>query len=408
MIKHLFKLIWNRKRRTALLTIEILVSFLVLFAILSIFNSNYAKYLQPLGFEYANLWCVKLSPPLTDDSLKVVNGYMNIWESMKIFPEIEGFCFSDNAPYENSMSMNDFANERDEHSPAFLFGVTDKFSDVLKLKLIEGRWFDESDDAAGKQPVVITRSTRDKFFGKDENAIGKTIWEMRREGKGEDFRVVGVVEDYRYFGEFETSYGNMPSFRGIFFRISKKNPQAYVTPLVNTYLMIKVRPGTGVEFEEKMLNHIKEITGGWTANIYNTEDRRDKYIRSKVLTIVIPGAISLFLIINVALGLLGVLWYSINRRRGEIGLRRAVGASGNNISRQIVGESLALGTFSILIGVLFAAQFPILKLFDIEIVYYIIALVCAALFLYLLISVCSYYPSVLASKIEPAEALHNE
>ncbi len=408
MIKHLFKLIWNRKRRTILLTIEILVSFLVLFVILSIFNSNYSKYFKPLGFEYKNLWCVKLTPLTADDSLKQVGGYMNIWDSMNGFPDIEEYCFSDNAPYFNSMSMNDFSNERDQHAPTFLFGVTDKFSDVLKLKLLEGRWFNEDDDAAGKQPVVITKSTRVALFGKDENVIGKSIWEMRREGKGDEFRIVGVVEDYRYFGEFETSPFNMSSFQGIFFRISKNNPHSNVTATINTDLMIKVKPGTGIAFEEKLINHIKNLTGGWTANIYNIEAQRDKYIESKVISIVLPGAIALFLIINVALGLLGVLWYSINRRRGEIGLRRAVGASGKNISRQIVGESLALGTFSILIGILFAAQFPILKLFDIEIVYYIIALICAALFLYLLISVCSFYPSVLASKIEPAEALHNE
>lgn len=408
MIKHLFKLIWNRKRKTTLLTIEILVSFLVLFVILSIFNSNYSKYLKPVGFEYKDLWCVKLTPLPGDDSLKQTSGYMNIWDSMDNLSEIDEFCFSDNAPYFNSMSINDFSNERDLHVPTFLFAGTDKFYDVLKLKLLEGRWFNESDDAAGKKPVVITKSARDKFFKIDENAVGKSLWEMQREGKGEEFRVVGVVEDYRYLGEFETSYYNMPSFNGMFFRISKNNPHSNVTATIYTDLMIKVKPGAGIKFEEKLINHIKNITGGWTANIYNTEARRDKYIESKVISIVIPGAIALFLIINVALGLLGVLWYSINRRRGEIGLRRAVGASGKNISRQIVGESLALGTFSILIGILFAAQFPILKLFDIEIVYYIIALIGAALFLYLLISVCSFYPSVLASKIEPAEALHNE
>jgi len=39
-----------------------------------------------------------------------------------------------------------------------------------------------------------------------------------------------------------------------------------------------------------------------------------------------------FLVINVALGLFGVLWYNINKRRGEIGLRRAVGATGNSVS----------------------------------------------------------------------------
>lgn len=407
MVRHLFKLIWNRKRRTVLLTIEILISFLVLFAILSIFNDNYAKYTEPIGFEYTNLWNLKLTPPAGLDSLTTVNGCMNIWESLKKFNEIEEFCFTQNAPYVYSMSTSTYKNASGVKDGFFMYSGTDRMAATLKLKLIEGRFFNEGDDASGKAPVIITKTARNRFFGKDESPIGKTIMADYDSKRNEEYLIVGVVEDYRFLGEFEVVYGNLP-FQGIFFRISKNNPRKGETPLGNTDMLIKVRPGTGVEFEEKMLKHIKEITGGWTANIYSTEERRDKYIKQNVLTIVIPGAISLFLIINVALGLLGVLWYSINRRHGEIGLRRAVGASGKNIAQQIVGESLALGTFSILIGILFAAQFPILKVFNIAIASYLIALVCAALFLYLLISLCSLYPSILASKVEPAEALHNE
>jgi putative ABC transport system permease protein len=407
MIKHLFKLIWNRKRKTLLLTIEILVSFLVLFVIFSIFTDNYAKYLEPIGFEYTNLWNVSISSSPKEDSLSAVNGYLNIWESLKKFPEIEEFCFSDNAPYVNSMMMNGFKSELGVKSAALIYSGTERMAEVLKLRIIEGRWFNESDDAGIKPPIVITKSLRDKFFSKNEDAIGKTIMEDRRSDKGKEYRVIGVVEDYRYMGEFDINYSNIP-FRGMFFNISKKNPNPSATELPSTSLLIKVRPGTGVEFEEKILKHIKDLTGGWTANIYSIEESRDKYIKSKILTIAIPAAISLFLIINVALGLLGVLWYSINRRHGEIGLRRAVGASGIAIAKQIVGESLVLGTISILIGIIFAAQFPILKIFDIVILYYLIGLLGAAAFLYLLISICSLYPSILASKVEPAEALHNE
>jgi putative ABC transport system permease protein len=47
-------------------------------------------------------------------------------------------------------------------------------------------------------------------------------------------------------------------------------------------------------------------------------------------------------------------------RRSEIGLRRAIGATGNSISRQLIGESLLLSTLAILLGCFFAVQFPLL------------------------------------------------
>jgi len=65
-----------------------------------------------------------------------------------------------------------------------------------------------------------------------------------------------------------------------------------------------------------------------------------------IILIIVAG----FLIINVALGLFGVLWYNINLRKSEIGLRRALGASGNAVSKQLVGEALVLSTFALIIG----------------------------------------------------------
>jgi putative ABC transport system permease protein len=62
----------------------------------------------------------------------------------------------------------------------------------------------------------------------------------------------------------------------------------------------------------------------------------------------------------VALGIFGVLWYNINKRRGEIGLRRAVGATGNDISKQLVGEAFVLCTMSLILGLFFVVQFPLL------------------------------------------------
>jgi putative ABC transport system permease protein len=54
--------------------------------------------------------------------------------------------------------------------------------------------------------------------------------------------------------------------------------------------------------------------------------------------------VSSFLLINVALGLFGILNVSIAKRRSEIGLRRALGATGRGISRQFVGEMWVLTT----------------------------------------------------------------
>jgi putative ABC transport system permease protein len=108
------------------------------------------------------------------------------------------------------------------------------------------------------------------------------------------------------------------------------------------------------------------------------------------------------------MGLFGVLWYNISRRKAEIGLRRAIGASGNNIVLQIVSETLVLSTFSLIIGSFFAIQFPLLNVFDLPAGVYISALVLAILFIYALVIICAIYPGKQASNILPAVALHED
>jgi putative ABC transport system permease protein len=115
-----------------------------------------------------------------------------------------------------------------------------------------------------------------------------------------------------------------------------------------------------------------------------------------------------FLIINVALGLFGVLWYNINKRKGEIGLRRAIGASGAAVSGQLVSEALIIASLSLAAGTFFAVQFPLLNVFDLPPNVYFLAILFSIIFIYLLVLICSLYPGRQAAAIYPAVALHED
>jgi len=58
MLKHLFKLIWNKKKQNFLLMSEMLVSFLVIFAVFTLMVYYYTNYKKPIGLDYQNLWLV--------------------------------------------------------------------------------------------------------------------------------------------------------------------------------------------------------------------------------------------------------------------------------------------------------------------------------------------------------------
>ena len=140
---------------------------------------------------------------------------------------------------------------------------------------------------------------------------------------------------------------------------------------------------------------------------YLSAKRKEKN-NMTLVPIIILIIVSGFLIFNVSLGLFGVLWYNINKRKSEIGLRRAVGATGKKISWQFIAESMVLSTFALMAGFFFAVQFPLLNVFDIASGVYLMAILLAALFIYLLVLFCAFYPGKQAAKVYPAVALHED
>ncbi|WP_175269332.1 ABC transporter permease [Mucilaginibacter humi] len=173
-------------------------------------------------------------------------------------------------------------------------------------------------------------------------------------------------------------------------------------------IVIKVTPTADAAFEGRVYKAVAGIMKQSTIGIERFSQKRDKMNKDTLMPTVILLILSAFLIINVALGIFGVLWYNINKRRGEIGLRRAIGAPGNSVSGQIVTESMLLATLSLIVGTFFAIQFPLLNVFDVPAAVYITAIFLAIVFIYVLVLVCSLYPGKQAAAVYPAVALHEE
>jgi len=396
MIKHLFKLMWNKKRQNFLLMSEVFVSFLVIFAVFSLMTSIWRNYNRKTGFESENVWVLRFNnQDMTKNTDSLALLYETIRQVIQSLPSVKGVSFvSNNTPYANSQEMTGFDYRSKKIGSINGYQVEAPYKDILHAEMISGRWFGRQDQVATHRPIVVNATLARDLFAND-NPIGQIIGNDKDPERNK-MEVIGVIDDMKSMGDYRLAGRAMYSRidTGAFHYISD--------------LLIKVAPDAGAAFEARLYKTVAAAIKVSTVEIEHLDSARIAKNKQTLIPTIIVLIIAGFLIVNVALGLFGVLWYNINRRRGEIGLRRAVGASGRAVALQLLAEALILASFAMIVGTFFAIQFPLLHVFDEAASVYIIALIFTILFIYGLVTICSLYPGRQAAAIYPAVALHED
>jgi putative ABC transport system permease protein len=406
MFKHLFRLIWNKKKQNFLLMTEMLISFLVVFAVFTLLVYYYQNYKKPMGLDYDNVWVISYNNALkTNNSDSLTLFYETLRQTIKSIPQVKEISFSsNNVPFFQTTMQNAISYKGKELHNVNSYHVEDSYRDVLNMKLLNGRWFSMQDAVAKNKSIVINNSLREVLFG-NEDPIGKLTGDAAINGKGvglgggdnqNRMKIIGVVEDAKVKGDYA------PAGFAVYNRID--------TAAFHWLgkILLKVTPDADAAFEGRLYKTMANYMKNANVEIEHLTNKRKSINYFALVPMIVLLIVACFLVINVALGLFGVLWYNISKRRGEIGLRRAVGATGNSVSAQLVSEALILATLSLIIGSFFAIQFPLLNVFDLPAGVYLTALILAILFIYLLVLICSLYPGKQAASIYPAVALHEE
>jgi putative ABC transport system permease protein len=395
--RHLLKLVWNRKRANALIVAEIFVSFLVIFAVLTGVVTFLSNWMHPLGYQWKPVWNLRADIDVMSDPDKdprVHETTLRLLQEMRSLPQIEFVAGSNTPPYAfSTQEWGSDVNGRNWHF--YIDDVTDDFAKVMGMKVIAGRFFTSEDDAAQYQPVVIDATAAANFFP-GKSAIGQKI--PMRDDK-DSLRVVGVVESYRKDGEVQSP-------KNMVFR--RYMPSRKFGGTIRNYVL-RVRPGTPPVFEEELMKRVQRVAPDVAFRVRHMDEMRVEALRFQLAPLVAAGIVALFLISMVALGLTGVLWQNVTKRTREIGLRRAMGASGKGVNTQILLEVMLLATMALLVGSILILQLPILGAFKIVTpAAFSTGFILALATIYGLTVLCGLYPSWLASRLQPADALRYE
>lgn len=393
MIKHLFKMVWNRKRINGLIIIEIFFSFIVLFAVVTAITLNVNNYRMPLGFSIDRIWNIRVNTqgPWKMHMQEIVDGMNQLTFALRDLSEIESIGGIALPPYSNYGSIYG-ADYNGRRVQAHVNQATDDIKEVMKIDLTAGRWFSPDDDAATFKPAVINEQLAKDLFGSND-PLGKEL-------PFNKYRVVGVVKDFRRGGEFS---------QPVNYLFSRINTKDTTDQNIVYNILIRLKPGTTAAFEDQLVKTMEAVAKTWTFDVVELEHEREASFRFHLAPLIGGGIIAGFLLFMVALGLIGVLWQNVSQRTKEMGLRRALGGTAQHVSRQIHGEQFIITTIGVAAGSLLAMQLPLIDLIDfIKPETYFFALAISLILMYAITYLCSMFPSWLAMDIQPAEALHYE
>ncbi len=394
MIRIFFKTLWNNRKRNILVFIELLMISLVLFNLTLYIVNMVTIYRIKNCYNTDNVVLINISKKAEEDKDKTDQAFANLKKVLASNPFVESVSISTTAlPYNYNLWSSDYKYD-DQHFNLAGRRVDFDYARVMKITPVKGRWFDETDLGKTVEPIVISKSADEKYL--DGNSLGKTIDDGNRK-----FEVIGVVD------EFKRSDIEKP-IPFAFFLKTKVDPQYYwsVSFLVRT---TEGNTGKMLEMAESQVYSTLDPEKWAISSLNSLDNMRAAQNADSSQRNYLSIIIALFIMINVFLGTIGILWYNTNLRINEIGIKRAVGSTGLGIRKMLILENLVIAGFALVIVMLVIMQVPtFLPGGELENGVYVKSVWISSISMVLLVLVSTWIPASIASNIHPATALKTE
>ena len=236
-----------------------------------------------------------------------------------------------------AVSIEGYEPRRDEDLAFLSNAVGPEYFRTLKIGLVAGREFESRDDAAARQVAIVNETWARRFWGEPAQAIGQRV----RISSGDWRTVIGVARDVKYA------------------RINE-DPRPYVyVPFLQAYrstMTLHARGSVGVS---ALIEHARAQIQSLDADLPVLYARSLSEQTAASLTILEMAATMLFGfgvagMMLAALGIYGLVWYTVEQSTHEIGVRIALGARGVSLVGGFVGRGVRLGVTGAALGIVAA------------------------------------------------------
>lgn len=303
--------------RKGLVVLQFTISISMLIGTWVVFEQLQFMRHRDLGFEKNNIMVINLP---SDTSMA---GRLETFISeLRNYSGIEMVSATNNLPGYNHGRLLFFVDENGQwvNKTMNLFAVDDRLDELLELEMKAGRFFSE-DYAHDDTAAFVVNEAAVKFLGLD-NPVGHKMYC----GLGVNGRIVGVVKNFNY--------------------ASLQKP---VEPLVLIYkpqwlnrIAVKIPPASLKKTMDFVETKWMEFNQKYPFSFSFLDANFDlQYDRERRL-LSIFGYFAILIVIISAMGLLGLASFTTEQRTREIGIRKVLGSTENQITGQLVREFLGL------------------------------------------------------------------
>jgi len=395
----------GRRLRSALVLTEVAIATLALISAGLMIRSYQELRQVPPGFDAHDVltFQIFLSPQKYPERHQYAGFYRRLLERLAAIPGVEAVGTVNALP----MSTRRFAVETDfeghtlnpgEARPAVDWRpASPGYFEAMDIPVLAGRTFRSTDDEEGAPVAVVDQNLAERYWP-DQNPIGKRLKLTGRPGNVAQWRtVVGVVGSVKALGLESTArehvYTPYPQAAFPFFAVAVEtqgDPSRLAGDVRNAVWSIdRDQP---IEELEPMQAIVDQSIAGRRSFAW------------------LMGAFALVALVLVTVGVYGVVAYSVAQRKGEIGIRMALGAERGSIVRMVVGQSVGIAAAGVAAGsvaALFVTRLSSSLLFGVSSRDPVTFTVVILLLLGLAV-LAAYQPTRRALRVDPASTLRQE
>lgn len=418
MIKHILKIIWNQRRSNGWLFAELLVVVAILWAMMDSLLVDQYTYHSPLGFDIRNTYRIQLGilqPGMPDyvgeqeQTTRLGEDMLRLVDNLRQAPEVDEIGLAGaGSPYSQSrMSTLLAPADADSTVQARNYTyctVTPEYFDVLRITDKAGASLRST--IGTRTGIAISEDLEKRFI--EDGAMGDYF---HLDGdNGERLPLIGISSSRR-----STEYEKSAPY---FYEVISTSQMVDIAERwqVSIDVLIRMNSGFPPEKMEAFLQGMGDrvvMNNVFISGVESLSGMRADRLKDREDNMKKKTALVGFMLINVFFGISGTFWLRTQARRGELGLRIALGSSRNQLSRLMNLEGIVLLGITIpfiLIFILNMLYFDMLDTVRLPYTWWRFVVTFGGAYLLMGCMICLgiWFPICKTRQMEPAEALHYE